>query len=163
MAAQIGILLYPGAQISAVLGLTDLFHLAYRSAPSQQDGNGLRVRHLRADDGAEPQTIFDSAPKDPEDPRCDVLILPPSLEPPITARDAAPLAGWLRDRHAEGAVLASVCGGAFLLGETGLLGGRAVTTHWTYEEAFQDRFPEARLEADRLIIDGGDIISAGTS
>lgn len=159
MTAQIGILLYPGAQISAVLGLTDLFHLACQSAQTQQIG--LRVRHLRADDNREPRPVFDSDPHTPEDARCDVLILPPSLEPPITARDAAPLAGWLRDRHAEGAVLASVCGGAFLLGETGLLGGRAVTTHWTYEQSFQDRFPEARLEADRLIIDGGDIISAG--
>src|SRR3546814_19912183 len=44
---------------------------------------------------------------------------------------------------------------------TGLLTGRAVTTHWAYADAFRDRFPEAKLDIDRLIIDGGDIISAG--
>ena len=150
MTAQIGILLYPGAQVSAVLGLTDMFHLACRSA-GEEGAGGLHVRHLRADAGTEAA----------RDARCDVLILPPSLEPPITREVAAPLARWLRERHAEGAVLASVCGGAFLLGETGLLAGRAVTTHWTYAQAFQDRFPEARLDTDRLIIDGGDIVSAG--
>lgn len=92
---------------------------------------------------------------------CDVLILPPSLEPPIASEAALPLARWLRERHGEGSVLASICAGAFLLGETGLLAGRTVTTHWAYTEAFRDRFPDARLDIDRLIIDGSDIISAG--
>ncbi|WP_417733777.1 GlxA family transcriptional regulator, partial [Roseovarius sp.] len=92
---------------------------------------------------------------------CDVLILPPSLERPISAEAAAVLARWLRARHAEGAVLASICGGAFLLGETGLLNGRAVTTHWAYADTFRERFPTAILDVDRLLIDGGDIISAG--
>src|SRR3546814_3339519 len=58
----------------------------------------------------------------------DVLVLPPSLEAPISTDVAAPLARWLRKRHGDGSVLASVCGGAFVLGETGLLTGRAVTT-----------------------------------
>lgn len=58
-------------------------------------------------------------------------------------------------------MLASVCAGAFLLGETGLLDRRTVTTHWTYAQALQDRFPTAQVDTDRLIIDGGDILSAG--
>lgn len=160
MTAQIGILLYPGAQASAVLGLTDLFHLACRSAPHEDAAGQLRVRHLRADDGAASRTVFDSDPQ-AETSRYDVLILPPSLEPPISPEAAAPLARWLRAQHADGTVLASVCGGAFLLGETGLLVGRAVTTHWTYVQALQDRFPDAQVDTDRLMIDGGDIISAG--
>ncbi|MDF3907565.1 MULTISPECIES: GlxA family transcriptional regulator [Paracoccus] len=161
MTAQIGILLYPGAQVSAVLGLTDLFHLACRSAPREDAAGHLRVRHLRADGGAAPETVFDSDPQGFHDARCDVMILPPSLEPPISPEAAVPLARWLRERHADGTVLASVCGGAFLLGETGLLAGRAVTTHWTYVQALQDRFPKAQVDTDRLIIDGGDIVSAG--
>lgn len=164
VAAQIGILLYPGAQMSAVLGLTDLFHLANRSVKHRNaTPSRLRVRHLRADGNSSPSLGFDSDQQAPEEERtsCDVLILPPSLEPPISPAATAPLARWLCKRHAEGAVLASICGGAFVLGETGLLAGRAVTTHWTYAQALQDRFPDARVDPDRLIIDGGDIISAG--
>lgn len=158
--ARIGILLYPGAQLSAVLGLTDLFRIAARI--TRQD-HRLRVFHLRVEDGAPAQIVFDSDPQAParETSACDVLILPPSLEPPISAEAAAPFTRWLRDRHAEGSVLASVCAGAFLLGETGLLAGRAVTTHWTYAQALQGRFPDAQVDTDRLTIDGGDIISAG--
>ncbi|WP_242494160.1 GlxA family transcriptional regulator [Salipiger sp. IMCC34102] len=90
-----------------------------------------------------------------------VLILPPSLEEPIPPVIAAPLADWLHACHDAGATLASVCGGAFLLAETGLLAGRTVTTHWVYADAFRARFPDVVLDTDRLIIDGGDILSAG--
>lgn len=83
------------------------------------------------------------------------------MQPPITDEAAAPFVERLRERHAAGAVLASVCGGVFLLAETGLLAGRAVTTHWMYAETFRQRFPDVRLDTDRLIIDGGDILSAG--
>lgn len=54
-----------------------------------------------------------------------------------------------------------MCAGAFLLAETGLLNGRAATTHWTYAEAFSQRFPQVALDTDRMIIDDGDIITAG--
>lgn len=143
---RIGILLYPGAQQSAAMGLADLFHVAGRMVGQEAR---LCVRTL------------DAPPGTPEDAPCHVLILPPSLQDPIDPDTAAPLARWLRARHAEGTVLASVCGGAFLLAETGLLTGRAVTTHWAYAEAFRDRFPNVPLDPDRLIIDGGDILSAG--
>ena len=145
-----GILLYPGAQHSAAMGLADLFHVAGRMAG--QDDRGVSSLSVQ---------LMDTPLNLPSEGSYRVLILPPSLEAPIAPNTAAPLADWLRARHAEGTVLASVCGGAFLLAETGLLQGRAVTTHWAYAEVFRDRFPEALLEPDRLIIDGGDIISAG--
>ena len=160
----IGIVLYPGAQLSAVLGLTDLFALAERlSENADTTLPHLRIRHLRIDLTEQPDVIFDSGgAAGNDDPRhCDVLLLPPSLEPPVAADIVAPIARWLRRRHAEGSVLTSVCGGAFVLAGTGLLTGRTVTTHWTYAQALQDRFPDVRVDADRLIIDGGDIISAG--
>jgi transcriptional regulator GlxA family with amidase domain len=160
----IGIVLYPGAQISAAMGLTDLFQVADRMAQGADHAPPrIRVRHLHGEGDADPAVVFDSDPDAAmEDTgRCDVLILPPSLEPPISVDRSAALARWLRARHAEGSVLASVCGGAFLLAETGLLAGRAVTTHWAYADAFRARFPDAVLDADRLIIDGGDMISAG--
>lgn len=148
---RIGIILYPGSQRSAALGLADLFEIAGRIAREAAPAvPSLQVRVLEQ-----------PWPEGSDAPGCDLLILPPSLEPPITPATAAPLAGWLRARHAEGTVLASICAGAFLLGETGLLQGREVTTHWAYAEAMKERFPTARVDTDRLLIDGGDIISAG--
>lgn len=48
-----------------------------------------------------------------------------------------------------------------MLAEAGLLSGRAATTHWAYRDALAIRFPDIALDTDRLVIDDGDIITAG--
>jgi transcriptional regulator GlxA family with amidase domain len=59
---------------------------------------------------------------------------------------------------------ASVCTGAFILGEAGLLEGRRVTTHWFHARDLQKQFPNARVEEDRIfIVDGPIWTSAGMS
>lgn len=58
--------------------------------------------------------------------------------------------------------VASVCTGAFLLAETGLLNGRKATTHWGYASQLQSRFPRIKVEADSIYIADGRIwTSAG--
>jgi transcriptional regulator GlxA family with amidase domain len=60
--------------------------------------------------------------------------------------------------------IASVCTGAFILGEAGLLDGRRVTTHWFHARDLQKQFPQAHVEEDRIfIIDGPVWTSAGMS
>ena len=161
---EIGLVLYPGAQLAAVLGLTDLFGVASGIAARhrRQNFNPLRVSHWQPGVPGKapvPVRIFDTAPDD--ESTLSVLILPPGLGEPLSPETAALFTGWLRNHHAKGVTLGSVCAGAFLLGETGLLKGRTVTTHWLHVEQFQARFPEARMDADQLIIDDGDIITAG--
>ncbi|KQT93359.1 AraC family transcriptional regulator [Methylobacterium sp. Leaf469] len=161
--AEIGIVNFPGAQLAAVLGMTDLLATAGQLAGRTEKGQAgslLRISHWEWKSGeASPVRVFDTVADTVGSP--DVLVLPPGLGAPVTREDAAPFAGWLRERHACGTALGSVCKGAFLLGETGLLSGRTVTTHWTYEEEFQARFPETRVDVDRLLIDDGDILTAG--
>lgn len=158
LSIDIGLVLYPGAQQAAVLGLTDLLAMANRFAPPE--GPRLRVGHWQHQ-GVEsnPTRVFDSLPG-AQQPLA-ALIVPPTLDDPVDAEAAARWAEWLRHHHRQGAMLGSVCAGAFLLGETGLLAQRTVTTHWAYAELFQRRFPTALLDVDRLIIDDGDIVTAG--
>lgn len=154
---DIGLLLYPAAQISAVLGLVDLFMIADAAArrQSEPDVPCLCVGQWR----------FEAGDRVPIPPDCgsgsDVLIIPPTLSPPISPEAARSIAHWLRERHAQGCILASICGGAFLLAETGLLDERSATTHWVYAEEFSRRFPRVKVDTDRLIIDDGDILTAG--
>lgn len=156
---EIGLLLYPGVLRSAVLGLTDLFEIANRFVEPGSAGR-IRVSHWQLDAAGGPITrCFDTMPGLPGSPA--MLVVPPSLEEPAAAATAAPFAEWMRQHHRAGGALASVCAGAFLLAETGLLDGRTVTTHWNYEERFQQRFPKVSLDIDRLIIDDGDIMTAG--
>ncbi|PWR21039.1 GlxA family transcriptional regulator [Zavarzinia compransoris] len=148
--AGAGLLLYPGAQAAAVHGLSDLLSVAGRLA-----GTVLRVSHWQpAGDRLVP--VFDSAGNGLMPA---VVVLPPSLGEPPGSTPA--ITGWLHDRQAAGTVLCSVCAGAFLLADAGLLAGRPATTHWSYAETLASRHPGVKVDADRLIIDDGDIITAG--
>ncbi|KQZ76710.1 AraC family transcriptional regulator [Sphingopyxis sp. Root214] len=154
---KIGLVCYPGAQLSAVLGLADLFEIANNVVRKRPETGPVRLLRVDQWDWDSGSTLAVSSSESP----ADVLILPPSLGAPVTPEVARPVAAWLRDYHAAGCILASICAGAFLLAETGLLDSRTATTHWTYAEAFSQRFPQVALDIDRLIIDDGDIITAG--
>ncbi len=65
------------------------------------------------------------------------------------------------ERHAAGTTLCSVCGGAFVLAETGLLAGRSATTHWSFAQALADRFPDIDVDACRITVEDGNLITAG--
>ncbi|MEO8108368.1 MAG: DJ-1/PfpI family protein, partial [Actinomycetes bacterium] len=70
----------------------------------------------------------------------------------------------LRQAAAGGAMMLSVCSGAFVLGAAGLLDGRPCTTHWRYVDDLAQLYPEAKIDPDVLFVDDGDLItSAGTA
>lgn len=70
----------------------------------------------------------------------------------------------VRDAYERGAIVLSVCSGAFLLGATGLLDGRACATHWMNADELAESYPLARVDRDVLFVDEGRIItSAGTA
>lgn len=70
----------------------------------------------------------------------------------------------LRRAHARGAILLSVCTGAFILGAAGLLDGRPCVTHWRCAAELAERYPLADVCTDLLYVDDGQIItSAGTA
>src|SRR5690606_631328 len=71
-------------------------------------------------------------------------------------------AGALSAHRAAGGTVASVCSGAFALGEAGLLDGRRCTTHHGLQDLLARRFPRARVVPDVLYVpDGGVLTSAG--
>jgi transcriptional regulator GlxA family with amidase domain len=70
----------------------------------------------------------------------------------------------LRRAEQRGAMVMSVCSGAFVLGEAGLLDGRRCTTHWRYAGELARRFPLAQVECNSLYVEDGQVLtSAGTA
>ncbi len=92
----------------------------------------------------------------------DTLIV---LGDPATSESLKPdLLDWLRQRAATSRRVCSICTGAFILAEAGLLKGRAATTHWLYEERFRARFPETDLDISAIWKQDGNVYtSAGVS
>jgi len=82
---------------------------------------------------------------------------PPELRP-----QSPELLSFLRSAPATTRRIASICIGAFILGDAGLLDGRRATTHWLYANELQRRYPKATVEMDRIFIADGQIwTSAG--
>ncbi|MEM1182562.1 MAG: transcriptional regulator FtrA [Acidobacteriota bacterium] len=69
----------------------------------------------------------------------------------------------LRRAHEDGARLASVCSGAFVLAAAGLLNGRRAATHWKYADDLARRFPDVEFDADVLYVDDGNVITSAGS
>jgi transcriptional regulator GlxA family with amidase domain len=91
-------------------------------------------------------------------------VIVPAWPDPVGATAPDDLIVALQAAHARGARIASICSGAFVLAQAGLLDGRRATTHWCYAEALAARFPRVRVEPDVLYIDEGDLLtSAGTA
>ncbi|GAB3796581.1 GlxA family transcriptional regulator [Micromonospora zhanjiangensis] len=76
----------------------------------------------------------------------------------------APALTAMRGAYDRGAYLLSVCSGAFVLGEAGLLDGRECTTHWKWADELAARFPLARVRSNSLYVQDGRLITgAGTA
>jgi transcriptional regulator GlxA family with amidase domain len=162
-AHEIGVVDYPGAQVASILGLTDLFGIASTIALDQRRSGqtGLRVTHWKPIDSFDTNLscVYDSAPRGSPQPR--TLIIPPTLVNLPNPDVPAGVVSWVRNRHAAGTTLVSVCSGAFILAETGLVDGQSVATHQICAKALAKRFPKIVVDTNQRIIDHGDVITAG--
>ncbi|MET8875233.1 helix-turn-helix domain-containing protein [Nocardia sp. NPDC004604] len=83
---------------------------------------------------------------------------PTHADPPPKVLDA------LRDAHARGARIASVCTGAFILAAAGLLDGRRATTHWEHADTLAQRYPQVDVDPAVLYVEDGTLCtSAGVA
>jgi len=71
------------------------------------------------------------------------------------------LIDWIAQQYKEGAEIASICTGAFMLASAGLLDGKTCSTHWSAADTFRTMFPKVHLQADRLITDEHGIYTNG--
>lgn len=98
--------------------------------------------------------------------RPDLVIIPdlhlsPTAPPPD---EFALLIPWLANARDEGAMITSVCSGALLLAEAGLLNGLDATSHWSFCDVLARRYPEVRIRRERILVPAGDghrIVTAG--
>ena len=94
--------------------------------------------------------------------RADTIVIPTW---PTRGRDApAEVVDALQRAARRGARILTVCSGAFLAAQAGLLDGRPATTHWMYAAELREQFPRVDVRPDVLYVDAGQVLtSAGTA
>jgi transcriptional regulator GlxA family with amidase domain len=158
MAKMIGVLIFPDFQLLDAAGPISVFEIAARvsgAAPAikvmaatpgpvrSSSGAEMLARGLRPSGALSTLIVAGGAGVDAA-ARCDRTL------------------AFVRATAKRGIRLASVCSGAYILAEAGLLDGRRATTHWQRTKHFVTAYPKVKLEADRIYVRDGNVwTSAG--
>ncbi len=91
------------------------------------------------------------------------LIIVPAISGPIqTALEKnQAVIPWIIRQYHQGAEVASLCIGSFLLAATGLLEGKSCSTHWLFSHHFREMFPQVKLTDNKVITDQNGLYSSG--
>jgi transcriptional regulator GlxA family with amidase domain len=88
------------------------------------------------------------------------LVIVPGMSMESARAVLPPVHAWLRAAYEAGAHVCSVCIGAFVLADAGLLNGRQCTTHWSRVADLRERHAGARVLDNRLFVDDGRITTS---
>lgn len=152
-ALRVGVLAYPGCFASEVYGVPDLLTMA--GSLAGPDGPAYEVsvvsprRRVRAAGGI---LLTVSAMRD-----VDVLVVPgfelvSGVDLEARLAPLTPEIATIRSHAATGRAVVSICVGAFLLAEAGLLNGRRATTAWLFADDLAQHCPQACVEPERLVV-----------
>jgi transcriptional regulator GlxA family with amidase domain len=164
MTRTIGIFVFDEVEVLDFAGPYEVFTCAARVHARLAPGTlppfkvltiGQHAAMLRARAGLSvfPEAAFDDAPA------IDVLIVPGGV---VAAElDKPDVIAWIAGMAGHCELVASVCTGAMLLAQAGLLNGEDATTHWEDIEQLRQMFPQVRVRAGQRWIDQGKVVTSG--
>ena len=165
---RIGILAFEGCMGLEIFGVSDVLLMANLvaqamgregAAPFEVQAISARGRIVHAAGGMQLVAQRASGSYD--------LLIAPGLELSRSGQWPAKLArlqpeiALLRKHFARGTPVASICIGAFLLAEAGILQGRQATTAWIMARELAARYPSVRVSPDAMLIEDGAVITSG--
>jgi transcriptional regulator GlxA family with amidase domain len=162
----VGILIFDDVEVLDFCGPFEVFATARPAVESGDEARLFTVLTIAAAEGlvtcrggllVQPHATLSTHPP------LDILVVPGGQG---TRRERLnePLLDWIVAQRERAELTTSVCTGAFLLAERGLLDGRRATTHWASVEWMRAQYPAIIMLADSRVVDEGDIItSAGVS
>ncbi|MFT3807021.1 GlxA family transcriptional regulator [Arenimonas sp.] len=167
---RVGILAMEGGMMSSVASATDTLLVARTLAQIRSPTTALNFEVLvfgaRGQTSVRTPTGLELGGLVPIPEDLDLLLLPGIGHTSI--KDLIQKMEGMREEmdlvrrfHLRGVRIAGTCSGSMLLAETGLLDGRRATCSWWLASAFRLRYPGIRLEADAMVIEDGEFITAG--
>jgi transcriptional regulator GlxA family with amidase domain len=157
MGRAVAIVIFPGFQLLDAAGPTTAFEIAERFRPGSYELTLLAPVGGEVESSSGLRLSTEPLSDNPFD-----TIIASGGDIVRSLPAGKMIVSWLKRTAARR--VASVCSGAYLLAEAGLLDGRRATTHWASTDDFGRRYPNVRLEAERIFIRDGNVwTSAGIS
>jgi transcriptional regulator GlxA family with amidase domain len=155
---MIGVLIFPDFQLLDAAGPISTFEIAMRYA-----GNGGAVRAIAVEPGAvRSSSGVEMLARSAKASATITTLIVAGGEGVRVAAACAKTLAFVRGMAKRGIRIASVCSGAYVLAEAGLLDGKRATTHWQRTRHFVATYPKVKLEADQIFVRDGNIwTSAG--
>ncbi|MEO3823230.1 helix-turn-helix domain-containing protein [Actinomadura sp. B10D3] len=152
-ALRVGVLAYPGCFASEVFGVPDLLTMAAHVAGPDRAGYEVSIVSPRRRVVASGGVALAVAPVR----EVDVLVVPgfelhPGLDVDAMLASLSPEIAAIRSHAARGDAVVSICVGAFLLAEAGLLDRRRATTAWLFADELARRCPDADVGTDHIVV-----------
>ncbi len=157
---------FDNGYISSIVGLMDIFQQAGCLLEDEHSDSEEKKIHVKlASVDGKPILCQNNillnvhcAVKDIQD--ADIFIITSIHNVENSLSDNRKMCDWLKEQHKKGTTLISICTGAFLLAETGLLNGKEATTHWSLAGIFQERYPAITLKPEKLIVNHDNLYCA---
>jgi len=159
---SVGIVLMKDSLISGATGMDDIFHIASHYTKQKTEAM-FKVTYLSVGEevALNNHSIHIKTTPIHVDNAYDIIIFPPLMGQIDVMHKDTKLNAWIIKMFHDGALISSVCASSFVLAQTGLLDFKRATTHWMYESLFENTFPDVNLESDMILVDEGNIITAG--
>ncbi|MFM0384232.1 GlxA family transcriptional regulator [Paraburkholderia dipogonis] len=152
---RVGVVVFPGFQILDMVAISvfELANLETGQPEYQVEVISEQGGMVRSSSGVEIATQAFG------DPAYDTVVVTGAMQ---IEPSSAGLLVFLNDALAASRRTTSICTGAFVLAEAGILDGRHATTHWYHARNLQQRFPDTRIDEDRIFVADGSVwTSAG--
>lgn len=158
---NVGILLFNEVEVLDFCGPFEVFSIAADTRNNQRLFTVNTIAQtkniINARNGLKVKPDFDFF----DSPDFDILIIPGGYGAEEIEIHNEVLINWIRDRALSCKIVASVCTGAFLLAEAGLLDGKRATTHWMDIDRLEKEYSEIKIQKDVKFVDENNIITSG--
>ncbi|PIP11236.1 MAG: transcriptional regulator [Sulfurimonas sp. CG08_land_8_20_14_0_20_36_33] len=160
---KVAIVNYEHALASAIIGIVDILAIVNNFCLDKSSSRKFDVKILHTHLSTKNFNMSIDFPSEPlnDQESFDLIIVPPLIDLEHKFNTSQQLLNWLQLMHNKGNCISSVCVGAYILAQAGLLNGKKATCHWVIEQKLKQDYPKIKLEIDQIVIDDDNVITAG--
>jgi len=160
---KIAVVNYDKVLTSSLIGIIDIFAIVNTFCLDDKSKYYFETELLHVENSIHNFNLSVDLNSNPIDYKqhYDIVIVPPIIDVEFNFGDNHQLIKWLNIMNTKDTIICSVCVGAYILAQSGLLDNKHATSHWVVESKINHDFPKVKLDIDKIIVRDDNIITSG--